>query len=86
MQREASAYRPRYSKQKTPFLGSSYLVELGSMVGGEGLEPSCLAAPAPKAGVSANFTTRPKFQRNLDKITTSGRENQPELGKGEFIS
>lgn len=29
------------------------------MVGEEGLEPSCLAAPAPKAGVSANFTTRP---------------------------
>ena len=31
------------------------------MVGEEGLEPSRLSAPAPKAGVYTNFTTRPSF-------------------------
>ena len=29
------------------------------MVGETGLEPANLAAPDPKSGVSANFTTRP---------------------------
>ncbi len=50
------------------------------MVGGERLELSCLAAPAPKAGVSANFTIRPGFPTQPPKTTASGRENQPELG------
>ena len=29
------------------------------LVGGRGLEPPLLAEPAPKAGASANFATRP---------------------------
>ncbi len=29
-------------------------------VGERGLEPPCLATPAPKAGASTNFATRPK--------------------------
>ena len=33
------------------------------MVLGEGLEPSRLAAPEPKSGVSANFTTRAREKR-----------------------
>lgn len=28
------------------------------VVRGRGLEPPCLAAPAPKAGVATNYTTR----------------------------
>lgn len=32
-----------------------------TLVGERGLEPPILAEPAPKAGVSTNFTTRPKF-------------------------
>ena len=30
-------------------------------MGERGVEPPCLAAPAPKAGVYANFTTRPRY-------------------------
>ena len=33
-------------------------------VPGRGLEPPCLAAPAPKAGVSTNFTT-PAFDTKM---------------------
>ena len=36
-----------------------YRVLVLVFVGERGLEPPCLAAPAPKAGVSTNFTTRP---------------------------
>ncbi len=51
------------------------------VVGEEGLEPSCLAAPAPKAGVSANFTTRPGevgavYEQVLKRATPSGNEWQ----------
>ena len=41
------------------FLGCRQGYYCGYLVGGEGLEPSFLAEHAPKACVSANFTTRP---------------------------
>lgn len=43
------------------------------MVREEGLEPPCLAAPEPKSGVSANFTTRARnaglqLKRRMDDV------------------
>ena len=42
-----------------------------SVVLGEGLEPSRLAAPEPKSGVSANFTTRAEkpYRFSLDVLS-----------------
>ena len=45
---------PSFVHQKMPRLSRSII-----FVGERGLEPPSLAAPAPKAGVSTNFTTRP---------------------------
>ena len=43
--------------QQTNELGAKHLVIC--FVGERGLEPPCLATPAPKAGASTNFATRP---------------------------
>ncbi len=47
------------SSQKMSFVNESVGDDL---VGGERLELSYLAVPAPKAGVSTSFTTRPRRQ------------------------
>ena len=43
-------------------------------VRGRGLEPPCLAAPAPKAGASTNFATRARYPLYKEHFPRFGSE------------
>ena len=56
-----------------------------------GLEPPCLAAPDPKSGVSANFTTpaHGAGRNTLKRLSTPWASRPggcPQLAEGEFIA
>lgn len=51
LRRQSSLPAPSFQNKRTRWCVFFYFVQV------EGLEPSCLATPAPKAGVYTNFTT-----------------------------